>query len=143
MTVIEAELKKIYFLAEDLVGETAFEVSTLPALVAPVGVTPTDVVLKSTSRVGTRRRQSERRVSATLDASQLPDNAAKLLRYLETVLNMDEFRLIKQTTSARTVGMPLGSVSAAIKKLLASGHLVAGSAGGLKLNRFDTAEDLV
>ncbi|WP_210543562.1 hypothetical protein [Rhodoferax sp. PAMC 29310] len=148
MGVIEAELKKIYFLAEDLVGEGTAVVSTLPALSAPVAETPTDVVAKSTARTGARRRLGDRRTGANRlmampEAAKLPSNAAKLLQHLETALNTEEFRLIKQTASARTIGIPLGSVSAAIKTLLANGHLIAGSAGGFKLKRFDAAEVLV
>jgi hypothetical protein len=143
MTAIEAEMKKIYFLAEDLVGEDSPVVSTLPALAAPVNMAPTDVVAKSTARTGTRRRLSDRRDRVAPVGSQLPGNAAKLLDHLESVLNTDDFQLIKQTASARTVGIPLGSVSAAIKTLLSSGHLIAGSAGGFKLSRFNAAEVLV
>lgn len=148
MAAIEAELKKMYFLAEDLVNDEASQSSPLPALAAPVSETPTDVVAKSTTRSGVRRRVADRRVSAArvsaapVDA-KLPGNAAKLLQHLETMLNSDEYQLIKQTASARAIGIPLGSVSAAIKNLLASGHLIAGAAGGFKLKRFDAAEVLV
>jgi hypothetical protein len=106
------------------------------------------VVAKSTTRSGVRRRVADRRVSAARVSAapvgaKLPGNAAKLLQHLETMLNSDEYQLIKQTASARAIGIPLGSVSAAIKNLLASGHLIAGAAGGFKLKRFDAAEVLV
>jgi hypothetical protein len=148
MAAIEAELKKMYFLAEDLVNDEASQSSPLPALAAPVSETPTDVVAKSTTRSGVRRRVADRRVSAARVSAapvgaKLPGNAAKLLQHLETMLNSDEYQLIKQTASARAIGIPLGSVSAAIKNLLASGHLIAGAAGGFKLKRFDAAEVLV
>jgi hypothetical protein len=148
MAAIEAELKKMYFLAEDLVNDEASQSSPLPALAAPVSETPTDVVAKSTTRSGVRRRVADRRVStvrvsAAPVGAKLPGNAAKLLQHLETMLNSDEYQLIKQTASARAIGIPLGSVSAAIKNLLASGHLIAGAAGGFKLKRFDAAEVLV
>jgi hypothetical protein len=148
MAAIEAELKKMYFLAEDLVNDEASQSSPLPALAAPVSETPTDVVAKSTTRSGVRRRVADRRVSAVRVSAapvgaKLPGNAAKLLQHLETMLNSDEYQLIKQTASARAIGIPLGSVSAAIKNLLASGHLIAGAAGGFKLKRFDAAEVLV
>lgn len=143
MTAIEAELKKIYFLAEDVADLDAPAVTALPALAAPTASTATDVVVKSTTRAGPRGRRPDRRSVTPLERSQLPGNAAKLLTYLETVLNTDNFQMIKTTVSARKVGMPLGSVSASLKKLLASGHLVAGSAGGFKLKRADAAEVLV
>jgi hypothetical protein len=130
------------------VGEGESLVSSLPALTAPVGETPTDVMVKSAARTGARRRLSDRRadanrLSASSEGVKLPGNAAKLLQHLETMLDKDEFRLIKQTACARVIEIPLGSVSAAIKNLLASGHLVAGPAGGFKLKRFDTTEVLV
>lgn len=143
MAAIEAELKKIYFLAEDIAGEDSSVVSTLPALVAPMEVTPTDVVVKSTARTGAHRHRSKVRARATREASPLPGNAARLLQHLQTVLNTNDFRLIKPSAIARTVGIPLGSVSAAIKKLVASGQLIAGPAGGFKLKRFNKAEVLV
>lgn len=143
MTAIEAELKKIYFVAEDVVDPDGPAVTALPALAAPTASTATDVVVKSATRAGTRGRRAERRSVAAPERSSLPGNAAKLLKYLETVLTTDHFQPIKPTVSARHVEMPLGSVSAAIKKLLASGHLVAGPAGGFKLKRTDAVEVMV
>ena len=143
MTAIEAELKKIYFVAEDVADPDGPAVTALPALAAPTASTATDVVVKSTTRAGTRGRRPERRREAAPERSPLLGNAAKLLKYLETVLTTDNFQPIKPTVSARHVEMPLGSVSAAIKKLLASGHLVAGPAGGFKLKRTDAVEVMV
>ena len=143
MTAIEAELKKIYFLAEDVADPDVSAATALPALAAPTASTATDVVVKSTTRTSTRGRRPERRNVAPIEHPPLPGNAAKLLKYLETVLTTDSFQPIKSTTSARQVEMPLGSVSAAIKKLLASGHLVAGPAGGFKLKRTDAVEVMV
>lgn len=143
MTAIEAELKKIYFLAEDVADPDAPAATVRPALAAPTALAATDVVVKSTTRTGTRGRRPERRSVTPLDRSPLPGNAAKLLKYLETVLTTHTFQPIKSTACARQVGMPLGSVSAAIKKLLASGHLVAGPAGGFKLKRTDAVEVMV
>lgn len=143
MTAIEAELKKVYFVAEDVVDPDGPAVTALPALAAPTASTATDVVVKSATRAGTRGRRPERRSVAAPERSPLPGNAAKLLKYLETVLTTDHFQPIKPTVSARHVEMPLGSVSAAIKKLLASGHLVAGPAGGFKLKRTDAVEVMV
>ena len=143
MTAIEAELKKIYFVAEDVADPDAPAAIPLPALASPVGATATDAVVKSTTRKGTRGRRPERRSGATSVRFPLPSNAAKLLRHLETVLNANDFQVIKPTACARLVGMPLGSVSAAIKNLVAGGHLVSGSAGSFKLKPTDAAEVLV
>lgn len=151
MAVIEAELKKIYFLAEGLVGEDAPVVTALPTWVAPVDARATDVEVKSKvkaskakkSTKSTRTRPQSQRKRATSAGAPLPGNAAKLLKHLETLLTTDDFRLFKPTVCARTVGIPLGSVTAAIKMLVARGYLVAGAAGSFKLNRIEVAEVVV
>lgn len=141
MTAIEAELKKIYFLAEELTGDGASVMTAMPALPAPATLSATDVKVKSRPRTKARRPTS--RVSTPSTGAALPINAAKLLKYLETVLNADEFKMIQSSVSARAVGMPLGSVSAAIKNLVAHRRLVMGPAGGFKLSRLDADEVLV
>lgn len=63
----------------------------------------------------------------------LAGNPAKLLQYLERVLNTNAYTEINQTASAHATGIPLGSMTAAIKKLLALGRLSAGPAGSYRL----------
>ncbi len=147
MAAIEAELKKIYFLAESLEGEDASVLTALPSWVPPVSVPATDVKVKPKpkpkTKTGALARENNRRKSTKPPLGQLPGNAAKLLQYLETVLSADDFSVIKSTASARAVGIPLGSVSAAIKMLVARGYLIAGSAGGFKLNHVNAAGVMV
>lgn len=76
MAAIEVELQKIYFLAEDMVSESAPATSSPPLLIVSVDVTPTDVVEKPVARSGTRRRGSDRRASATPSASPASDSSA-------------------------------------------------------------------
>ena len=140
MTAIEAELKKMYFVAEDVVDPDAPAMAALPALAAPIEAAATDVVVKSATRASARARPQGRRSAVKPVRSAPPSNAAKLLKYLEKQLNADSFQVLKPTESARQVGIPLGSISAAIKNLVASGHLVAGPAGRFKLKPTDTAE---
>lgn len=140
MTAIEAELKKIYFVAEDMADPDAPAAAPLPALAAPVGTTATDVVAKVSTRQASRSRPPARRNDTSPLHSQPPTNAAKLLKHLETVLNANDFQVIKPTVCARLVGMPAGSVSAAIKSLVASGYLISGAAGSFKLKPTHAAE---
>lgn len=63
----------------------------------------------------------------------LSGNAAKLLQHLETVLNAQSFTEINQTAVSQTTGIPMGSMTAAIKKLVQTGQIKTGANGSLKL----------
>jgi hypothetical protein len=60
-------------------------------------------------------------------------NAAKMLGYLERALNADEFVTVNQSAAGREAGVPMGSVAAAIKRLLELGRITAGPASSYKL----------
>lgn len=62
-------------------------------------------------------------------------NADKLLAQLKSVLSTDAYAPLKQTQLAKAAGIPLGSISAAIKKLVANGDIVQGKDGGFKLSK--------
>lgn len=66
-------------------------------------------------------------------AATLGANPTKVLRHLETLLNANDFTEISQTAVSKETGIPLGSMTAATKKLLETGHLVAGPSGSFKL----------
>ena len=132
---IEEELKKVYQVASDLVADDLPTVVQVPALAAPThsveqGVsrqgdtTPTDVVAKTKGKTTKPKTRTSR---------SSPTNAAKLRRYFEHVLNSNEFTVISQTAVGRETGIPLGSMTAAIKKLVESGQIIAGPTGGLML----------
>lgn len=67
------------------------------------------------------------------DRPAVSGNAAKLLNYLERVLNAQDFGTLNQTIAAKEIDIPLGSMTAALKKLMESGRLLAGPTGGYKL----------
>lgn len=64
---------------------------------------------------------------------EISGNAAKLLNYLERVLNTQDFSALSQTAAAKEIDIPLGSMTAALKKLMESARLIAGPAGSYKL----------
>jgi hypothetical protein len=79
-------------------------------------------------------KKAPTRPAAAPGAPQAPGgNPARLLRHLEGVLNSNEFSAINQSACGLATGIPLGSVNAAVKKLIETGRLVAGPAGSFKL----------
>jgi hypothetical protein len=168
---IEEELKKVFFMAEELMGEDTPAVQPLPALSAPVAtpvtapaedqLAPTDVRIKSTRKVARKAAAPVAKsakpakpakpaktpvaVSATAPAKPavaaapsvapgaLVGNAAKLLQHLQGLLNTNEFLPFNQSTSALATGIPLGSMTAALRKLTSIGRLSAGPGGSFKL----------
>jgi hypothetical protein len=89
-------------------------------------LTPTDVRVKPRKRAATPAARA-----ATPQA--LSGNPAKLLQHLERGLSANEFIEISQTASAQATGIPLGSMTAAIKKLVELGRIIAGPVGSFKL----------
>ena len=69
----------------------------------------------------------------TTGAVTLGANPTKVLRHLETLLNANDFTVISQTAVSKETGIPLGSMTAATKKLMETGHLVGGPSGSFKL----------
>lgn len=62
-------------------------------------------------------------------------NAEKLLAELTSMLSSGEFTVLKQTELAKSTGIPLGSMTAALKKLTEAGDLVLGKNSGYKLGK--------
>jgi len=60
-------------------------------------------------------------------------NPAKLLLQLERLLNTNDFVEINQTAIAKDTGIAMGSMTAAIKKLVDLGRITTGPAGSYKL----------
>jgi DNA-binding transcriptional regulator YbjK len=83
---------------------------------SPNDMTPTDVVIKKKPKPA--------------------GNAAKLLKRFESLLKSSEFTVISQTAVGREAGIPLGSMTAAIKQLIESGRIIAGPTGSYKLAKF-------
>lgn len=142
---IEEELKKVYQVASQLAADDQPVVREVPAQAAPTrvagktkkgvakAVTSAAVALpkvKAKVKAKVSKRKSPAGAAKTL---QPGSNPAKLLRHLEPLLNTSEFSGISQTAVAKETGIPLGSMTAAIKKLVETGWVVTGPNGSLKL----------
>ena len=122
------------------------------ALVADSSLAATDVKIKRKAKVhaakpARRNTGSKTRVNTTtrpqaksLQAKQspvvnalLPRNAAKLLQHLGAVLSPTGFAPLNQTAVSKATGIPLGSMTASLKRLVAAGHVQANHAGMFKL----------
>ena len=152
MSRIEEELKKVYYVASELIDDDQPHV--VQALSAPAESTeqpgysqndmmPTDVQVKpgkKSSKLGTRGSKAKpgpvKRAGNSGSRQEFGRNAEKLLRHFETVLNANEFTVISQTAAAHATGIPMGSMTAASKKLIESGRIIAGTAGRFMLPKF-------
>lgn len=124
---IEEELKKVYELASQLTSDDQARAHDLPVVLAkPMKkkVTLPKVKVKAGKR---------KTIAGATKAVEPSSNPAKLLRHLEHLINANEFTAISQTAVARETGIPLGSMTAAIKKLVETGRLVTGPNSSLKL----------
>lgn len=142
MTGIEEELKKVYHLAAELVADDQPQLVPLtpqdeptpevaPQAVVPDNLTPTDVVAKTVKR---KAKPAVKKDAAKPGAAPTPlGNAAKLMLHLNKVLNKNDFSVINQTEVAQKTGIPLGSMTAAIKQAVDKGLITIGPAGSLKL----------
>lgn len=134
---IEMELQKVYaFICDHAEDEPQ---PIVLALAPPFSLAPTDVVVKE-KRVKTvaKKRAVETVVvkdllKAKRGPKKLPSNATQLLAYLETELKRDEFKAIGQTSVSAATGIPLGSMTASVKRLVEAGLIEAGEKGGYKL----------
>lgn len=132
--------------------------STETSMAAQSDLAPTDVVIKSkrkTAKTNAAKSTQSPIVAATVktvktekavkpikaakvaslstSSQELVGNAAKLMTHLASLLNSNEFTELSQTTAANETGIPLGSMTAAIKKLLDTGRIVTGPTGSFKL----------
>lgn len=116
--------------------------------------TPTDVVVKSKKKTSNPKTSVSKLVPSPIPAKaakaakpvkaanipseagsslKISGNPAKLLSHFERVLNTNEFTVISQTAAGQETGIPLGSMTAATKKLVESGRIIAGPMGSFKL----------
>ena len=75
------------------------------------------------------------------DIDDLKGNSEKLMRYFEKKLNFNTFTLVTQTAVADESGIPLGSLTALLKKLSDSGLLILGPSGAMKLGSIRTKSE--
>ena len=143
VTQIEAEFRKIYDAASDLSAGSAAGFATMPTLASPQGVTSgelevvkeiqaTDAVIKKSPAMLRRARADQ------AGHPDLRGNALKLLARLVQILNTTDFARIDRRQVVTEVGLPRGSVGAAIVKLVQSGYLVQGPSGTFKLTARST-----
>ena len=150
MTGMEEELRKVYQVAAELNDDepssaTVMSVLPAPELVSPPAVVSradskdalaaTDVKIKKSKVVTIRKSAATLRKKASPKEAVLPRNAANLLKHLGELLNAKKFTEINQTKLAQATGIPLGSMTASLKRLVAAGHVAAGPNGHYKLVR--------
>lgn len=110
----------------------------------PVDSAPTDVRVKPSKKAAApkaakvpkapKTKVSKATVADAPEKTSKPGgNPAKLLAYLRGTLNTNEFSSISQTAVGKATGIALGSMTAAIKKLVESGRIIAGPTGSYKL----------
>ena len=142
---MEDELKKVYRVASELTEDDQPSVREIPALAAPMrsvarqnDLAPSDVVAKRKKKAAKSKKVAVKASPAkqpvvSADKPVIAGNSAKLLPYLERVLNSNEFTVLSQTAAGHETGIPIGSMTAATKKLIESGRVIAGPAGTYKL----------
>ena len=101
------------------------------------GIAPKpEVLIKSKAKISRKTKAVVRPLNVTGSVNRplvLGANPAKVLRHLASILNANDFTSINQTEVSKVTGIPLGSMTAATKKLLESGMLIAGPSGTFKL----------
>lgn len=150
MAGIEEELKKVYLVASDLAADDhpdGVQVLSLAAPTAPAVAiagkrdgAPTDVRVKQkknpvapkAAKAKVKSTAAKREVNASTPVMPT-GNALKLMQHLQGLLNTNEFTSLNQTAVASATGIPMGSMTAALKKLMAGGHLIAGPSGSFQL----------
>lgn len=150
MAGIEQELKKVYLVASELAADDHPDGVQVLSLAAPApavaaktskrDAAPTDVKVKSrkTPMPVTAVKAKVKTIAVKRDVNSATPpvptgNAFKLLQHLQGVLNANAFTALNQTAVASATGIPMGSMTAALKKLIASGHLIAGPSGSFQL----------
>jgi hypothetical protein len=132
MGQIESEMQKIYAAASNVGRGGALKTSKPTAIAGSMvavihALEATDVVAKSVRKKMTSR-------SWKSDPGQtLSGNAAKVFEHLVSILDPSAFTKINQSAVAVAVGLPNGSIGAAMVKLLKSGYLAKGPNGDFKI----------
>ncbi|MEI8170903.1 MAG: hypothetical protein WCG50_14600 [Rhodoferax sp.] len=150
---IEEELKKIYHVAAELISDDQPLLVQISALAAPKASVEKPVsiedALKPTDVIDKTKKSKSKPVSVVTKAIRKPalktpaksalspqlvgGNTAKLMQYLNKILNTHEFTTFNQTSVSQQTGIPLGSMTAAVKRATELGIIKTGPTGGLKL----------
>jgi hypothetical protein len=141
VAAMEEDLRKVYQMAGELSDVEPLLPDMMPALAAPApeasakassplvadsSLAATDVKIKRKKRIPVAKPGS-------LLATPLPENAARLFKHLRYVLKTKGFASVNQTAVAKATGIPMGSMTASLKRLVATGHLQTNDAGMFKL----------
>lgn len=139
VAAMEADLKNVYQMAGALSDVEPSLPELMPALSAPAPQAPAETAspLATDSRLAATdvkiKRKKRASVAKPAPASPLPSNADKLLKHLRYVLKTKSFAPVNQTAVAKATGIPLGSMTAALRRLVVAGRLLANDAGQFKL----------
>lgn len=98
-------------------------------------LTATDALVKPRKNAATKKSTDSKpkAAGASQKTAKRGSNPDKLFFYFERSLSPNEFSAVSQTAVAKETGIPLGSMTAAIKKLIESGRVTAAPNGSLKL----------
>lgn len=152
---MEEDLRKVYQVAGELSDVEPSLPDTMPALFAPSPDAPgenaasaapviaktslaaTDVKIKRKKRIAAAKPTAKMAKAANnpspVLAKPLPKNAEMLLKHLKYVLTTKGFAAVNQTAVAKATGIPLGSMTAALKRLVAAGYVQTNPSGLFKL----------
>lgn len=148
MAGLEEALRRVYQVAIELNDDEPSAFTTIHALPAPDASAPsavmdrvdkketlaaTDIKVRKPKTTTASRSAPTLPKGSPAEATTLPRNAVILLKHLSAVLTTTGFADLSQTKVAQATGIPLGSMTAAIKRLVADGHVVAGPNGQYKL----------
>ncbi len=141
VAAMEEDLKNVYQMAGALSDVEPSVPELMPALSAPTpevsAKAATPFVADSSLAATDVRIKRKKKIAAAkprpVQATPLPANAARLLKHLRYVLKTKGFAAINQTAVAKATGIPMGSMTAALKRLVVAGHVQANDDGQFKL----------
>lgn len=141
VAAMEEGLRKVYQMVSELSDVKPSLPDMMPVLSAPspapsVASDPPLVVDSSLAATDFKIKWKNRIPAAkpgSVLATPIPRNAATLLKHLRSVLNTKDFATVNQTAVSRATGIPLGSMTASLKRLVAAGLLQANHSGTFKL----------
>lgn len=161
---IEEEIQKVFKTATQLASVdqvTEPTVSMLPThnpsvskakkVIAASVVKPTrqkkalKVVVKKVAKKAVAPKTKAVKVKPAADAGKavtLGGNPTKLLAYFKRTLNPNGFSEVSQTSTSQATGIPLGSMTAAIKKLAETKQIEVAADGGIKLMAMQATEQV-
>jgi hypothetical protein len=141
VAAMEEDLKNVYQMAVAMSDVEPSLPELTPALSAPAPHAPAETIspqaadsrLTATDVKIKRKKKTAAAKPGLAPSTPLPETAAKLLKHLRYVLRTKGFAPINQTAVAKATGIPMGSMTASLKRLVAAGHVQTNDAGLFKL----------